>query len=94
MDLPSLQVDFARLRGVFIAKNLESMQYDLAVLDEFQNYTEILSLSSQADTEADQIVQRLLGGDTRVLLLSATPFACSGAVLEQIWDMEDRKSVV
>ena len=61
MDLPSLQVDFARLRGVFIAKNLESMQYDLAVLDEFQNYTEILSLSGQADTEADQIVQRLLG---------------------------------
>ena len=72
MDLPSLQVDFARLRGVFIAKNLESMQYDLAVLDEFQNYTEILSLSSQADTEADQIVQRLLG-----------------AVLEQIWDMDE-----
>lgn len=89
MDLPSLQVDFARLRGVFIAKNLESMQYDLAVLDEFQNYTQILSLSGQADTEADQIVQRLLGGDTRVLLLSATPFACSGAVLEQIWDMDE-----
>ncbi|MEH2940676.1 hypothetical protein [Lawsonibacter sp. JLR.KK007] len=61
VDLPSLQVDFARLRGVFIAKNLESMQYDLAVLDEFQNYTQILSLSGQADTEADQIVQRLLG---------------------------------
>ena len=72
MDLPSLQVDFARLRGVFIAINLESMQYDLAVLDEFQNYTEILSLSGQADTEADQIVQRLLG-----------------AVLEQIWDMDE-----
>lgn len=84
------EADLGALRRCFIEKNLETMRYDLVILDEFQNYTDILSAGRAGDSEAELIVGRLLGGEgTRVLMLSATPFSGAGGVLEGLEDPDD-----
>ena len=59
------------LRRAFAKVSVDMLEPDFVIMDEFQRFR---SLLSSDDTEASLLVNRFLNGETRVLLLSATPF--------------------
>ena len=62
-----------RLRTMFARISTEMLEPDLVIMDEFQRFKFLLA--SDQESEAGILAQRFLGGgDTRILLLSATPY--------------------
>ena len=59
------------LRRAFSKVSVDLLRPDFVIMDEFQRFR---SLISDDDSESSLLAKRFLGGDTRVLLLSATPF--------------------
>lgn len=59
------------LRQAFSKACVDMLDPDFVIMDEFQRFQ---SLISNTETEAALLAKRFLSGDTRVLLLSATPF--------------------
>ena len=59
------------LRRAFANVCVSMLDVDFVIMDEFQRYQDLLS---EKDSETSILVQRFLQGETRVLLLSATPF--------------------
>jgi len=70
-----------KIRRAFIEYNVSKIQYDLMILDEFQNFRELIDPnyrpknSSEQNNVAYKLVNRLLAGVTKTVLLSATPFS-------------------
>ena len=61
------------LRVMFARISTEMLEPDLVIMDEFQRFKFLLS--SDQESEAGILAQKFLGGgDTRILLLSATPY--------------------
>lgn len=59
------------LRTIFAQISLDKLQPDLVIMDEFQNFKQLL----YAESETGMIVEKFLKHDrTKVLLLSATPY--------------------
>lgn len=73
-----------RLRVMFARLSTEMLQPDLVIMDEFQRFRFLISSDRNSDTGilAHQFLE---GGDTRVLLLSATPYKLY-STLEEIDD--------
>lgn len=61
----------ASLRRAFSKASMDMMEPDLVIMDEFQRFRDLVS---DDDTETSLLAHRFLQGNTRVLLLSATPF--------------------
>ncbi len=62
-----------RLRTMFARISTEMLEPDLVIMDEFQRFKFLLA--SDQESEAGILAQKFLGGgDTRILLLSATPY--------------------
>ncbi len=59
------------LRRAFSKACVDMLDSDFVIMDEFQRFR---SLITNTDTEAALLARRFLSGNTRVLLLSATPF--------------------
>ncbi|MFD4368678.1 helicase-related protein [Rhodococcus sp. NPDC058521] len=60
-----------RLRTALAHAGVEALEPDLIILDEFQRFTDLLDVN----TEAGELAEQLFGyPDARVLLLSATPY--------------------
>lgn len=59
------------LRRAFSKACVDMLDPDFVIMDEFQRFR---SLISDKETETALLAKRFLGGETRVLLLSATPF--------------------
>lgn len=69
-----INASMKKLRREFIRKNLESLKYDLVIMDEFQNFSELTDIQNPKD-EVSIIAKEFFNKtDTKVLLLSATPF--------------------
>lgn len=86
-------VDFKKIRNALIDYNLDHIKYDLVIMDEYQNYEELIG----GDGEVNRIAEKIFSNDeTKVLMLSATPFAVSDYVPELIssdTDDEQEESV-
>ena len=75
---------FADRRKEAVKKNFDERKFDLIILDEYQSYEDILPIGSRSDKncqgKSDELkvqttVEDLLkGNNTRVLMLSATPY--------------------
>ena len=64
-----------RLRVMFARVSVSMLEPDLVIMDEFQRFKFLLSSKDHQDSELGLLVQSFLGRqDTRVLLLSATPY--------------------
>lgn len=64
-----------RLRVMFARVSVSMLEPDLVIMDEFQRFKFLLSSKDRQDSELGLLVQSFLGRqDTRVLLLSATPY--------------------
>lgn len=59
------------LRRAFSKVCVDMLNPDFVIMDEFQRFR---SLIAEDDSETSMLARRFLGGQTRVLLLSATPF--------------------
>lgn len=59
------------LRRAFAKVCVDMLNPDFVIMDEFQRFR---SLIADDDSETSMLAKRFLGGETRVLLLSATPF--------------------
>lgn len=59
------------LRRAFSKVCVDMLNPDFVIMDEFQRFR---SLIADDDSETSMLARRFLGGETRVLLLSATPF--------------------
>lgn len=59
------------LRRAFAKVCVDMLDPDFVIMDEFQRFR---SLIADDDSETSMLAKRFLGGETRVLLLSATPF--------------------
>ena len=59
------------LRRAFSKVCVDMLNPDFVIMDEFQRFR---SLIAEDDSETSMLAKRFLGGETRVLLLSATPF--------------------
>lgn len=71
------------LRNIFIEHNISMMQYDLIIMDEFQNFADLVA--KESTTEAEKLVKVLFEKEnTKILLLSATPFEIANTIFEEI----------
>lgn len=68
---------FAKMRKALIEKNVKPGSYDLVIIDEFQSYEQVLA-KDFPPPQSDKDVSRVYIGDlfknTRLLMLSATPY--------------------
>lgn len=73
-DKDNLDDIVKKIRKGFILENLKMLKYDLVIMDEFQNFSELIDVENQKD-EVSIIANRFFQDkETMVLLLSATPF--------------------
>lgn len=74
-------VTVPEIRRAFIEYNVNKIKYDLMILDEFQNFRELIDPkyrpknSNGQENVAYILIDRLLKADTKTVLLSATPFS-------------------
>lgn len=63
-------------RKMIIAIGLDMMQCDLFIADEIQNYSEIFFQANETenDSEYSYVMKRILNQNSKLLMLSATPF--------------------
>ena len=59
------------LRRAFAKVCVDMLNPDFVIMDEFQRFRNLIA---DNDSETSMLAKRFLGGETRVLLLSATPF--------------------
>ena len=73
-----------KLRKEFIKNNAEKfLNYDLVIMDEFQNFPELIGNGNNDKSDAAIIAQKIFGkSDCKVLLLSATPFEINDYIPE------------
>lgn len=73
-----------KLRKEFIKNNAkEFLNYDLVIMDEFQNFPELIGNGNNDKSDAAIIAQEIFGKkDCKVLLLSATPFEINDYIPE------------
>lgn len=73
-----------KLRKEFIKNNAEEfLNYDLVIMDEFQNFPELIGNGNNDKSDAAIIAQEIFGKpDCKVLLLSATPFEINDYIPE------------
>ena len=73
-----------KLRKEFITNNAkEFLNYDLVIMDEFQNFPELIGNGNNDKSDAAIIAQEIFGKkDCKVLLLSATPFEINDYIPE------------
>ena len=73
-----------KLRKEFIKNNAEKfLNYDLVIMDEFQNFPELIGNGNNDKSDAAIIAQEIFGKkDCKVLLLSATPFEINDYIPE------------
>ena len=73
-----------KLRKEFIKNNAEKfLSYDLVIMDEFQNFPELIGNGNNDKSDAAIIAQEIFGKpDCKVLLLSATPFEINDYIPE------------
>lgn len=73
-----------KLRKEFIKNNAEKfLNYDLVIMDEFQNFPELIGNGNNDKSDAAIIAQEIFGkSDCKVLLLSATPFEINDYIPE------------
>ena len=73
-----------KLRKEFIKNNAgEFLNYDLVIMDEFQNFPELIGNGNNDKSDAAIIAQKIFGkSDCKVLLLSATPFEINDYIPE------------
>ena len=73
-----------KLRKEFIKHNAEKfLNYDLVIMDEFQNFPELIGNGNNDKSDAAIIAQEIFGKpDCKVLLLSATPFEINDYIPE------------
>lgn len=78
------------LRSIFAQISLDKLQPDLVIMDEFQNFRQLL----HAKSETGMIVDKFLKDDnTKVLLLSATPYK-PYSTIEEISENNDEEHYV
>lgn len=78
------------LRTIFAKISLDKLQPDLVIMDEFQNFRQLLN----AESETGMIVDKFLKHDnTKVLLLSATPYK-PYSTIEEINENNDEEHYV
>ena len=70
------------LRKYFAKYNADHLEYDLVIMDEFQNFRKLMD----NNTDCGKIVNTLFGKNCRILILSATPFSVSDTVSEDLID--------
>ena len=70
-DKPRERRGINDLRRAFAKVCVDMLNPDFVIMDEFQRFR---SLIADDDSETSMLAKRFLGGETRVLLLSATPF--------------------
>jgi hypothetical protein len=86
---------YLRLREELIYFNTKKLSYDLVVMDEFQNYNDLTKVNAKDMPESGKIAKSLFeNGKTKVLMLSATPFAIADYISEIIDDSEDSDAPV
>lgn len=73
-----------KLREAFIKNNAKNfLNYDLVIMDEFQNFPELIGNGNNDKSDAAIIAQEIFGKpDCKVLLLSATPFEINDYIPE------------
>ena len=73
-----------KLRKEFIKNNAEKfLSYDMVIMDEFQNFPELIGNGNNDKSDAAIIAQEIFGKkDCKVLLLSATPFEINDYIPE------------
>ncbi|WP_315813848.1 helicase-related protein [Bradyrhizobium sp. SZCCHNR2028] len=84
-----------RLREQLALVVVSTLQPDLVILDEFQNFSELLTEQPAARQGTDDIARTLFEKDCRLLLLSATPYKAATSDFEaakhshyqKFWDM-------
>jgi hypothetical protein len=63
------------LRAALARAGIDALEPDLVILDEFQRFRHLLAVDDPRYQEAAELAHTLFGyGDTKVLLLSATPY--------------------
>lgn len=63
------------LRVMFARVSTSMLNPDLVIMDEFQRFKFLLNSDQESESETGILAQKFLGGgDTRILLLSATPY--------------------
>lgn len=63
------------LRRIFARISLKSLHPDLVIMDEFQRFRELLEVDAREETEQGMLSRQFLNEtDTKILLLSATPY--------------------
>ena len=62
------------LRKILLIENLNNIQADLIIMDEFQRFNQVFDTSKQEDSGLKDIMKILFSQNTKVLLLSATPY--------------------
>ena len=91
------------LRKAFIENNIERLNYDLIIMDEFQNYSELLNYKEDNNddkgkndrrdreiNEAIGLAQKLFEKEgCKILMLSATPFKITDYVPDEFNDDEE-----
>lgn len=78
------------LRTIFAQISLDKLEPDLVIMDEFQNFRQLL----HAESETGMIVEKFLKHDnTKVLLLSATPYK-PYSTIEEISENADEEHYV
>lgn len=78
------------LRTIFAQISLDKLEPDLVIMDEFQNFRQLL----HAESETGMIVEKFLKHDnTKVLLLSATPYK-PYSTIEEISENNDEEHYV
>ena len=61
-------------RKCMAVSSVKAMQMDLFVADEIQNYSELFKTIKEGNTELGLVVQEIIQGNQKLLLMSATPF--------------------
>ena len=78
------------LRTIFAQISLDKLEPDLVIMDEFQNFKQLLN----SESETGMIVEKFLKhDDTKVLLLSATPYK-PYSTIEEISQNNDEEHYV
>lgn len=76
------QVVIQRLREQLALVVISSLQPHLVILDEFQNFSDMLAVNADGNDAVKSIVHALFEKDARLLLLSATPYKAATADFE------------
>jgi len=61
-------------RKCMVVLSVSEMNVNLFIADEIQNYSELFKEGTENKSEMDLVIREIIGGDKKLLLMSATPF--------------------